>query len=113
MKPPSTPMSRAPTAPTSSGVPGRFATDPSIILRYPAPRGPESSSLASGVMTIPGLIVLTRAPRFPQCTASAMTAQRISALRELIRLQRVLHLIELEEGKLQQFLRRRHRQRLV
>jgi hypothetical protein len=40
----------------------------------------------------------SRAPRFPQCTASAMTRSRISALRELIRVQRVLHLIELQEA---------------
>src|SRR3954466_16265953 len=72
MKPPSGPMSSAPTDPTSSGVPARPATDSSIMRRYPSPRGPVSSSLASGVMMMPGLIALIRAPRLPQRTASAI-----------------------------------------
>jgi len=41
---PSCPIRRAPTDPTSSGVPARPTADTSIILRYPAPRGPANSS---------------------------------------------------------------------
>ena len=80
MNPPSGPISNAPTAPTSSGVPARPTGDDSIIRRYPSPRGPASSSLASGVMTIPGLIVLILAPRSPHRTASAITRSELPRL---------------------------------
>src|SRR5579864_642465 len=44
MKAPSEPISSAPTAPTSSGVPPRPAGQSPFLRRYPSPRGPVSSS---------------------------------------------------------------------
>jgi hypothetical protein len=64
-------------------------------------------------MMMPGLIVLTRAPRLPQRTASAHHAQRVAALGELVCVQRVHHLVGLEERKVEQLLHGRRRQRVV
>jgi hypothetical protein len=103
----------APTVPTSSGVPARPAGHSSIIRRYPSPPGPVISSLAIGVKMMPGLIVLTRASRLPPLHGLGHHPQRVSALGQLVGVQRVPHLVRLQHRQAEQLIGGRQSQSRV
>jgi hypothetical protein len=112
MNPPSGPISSAPTAPTSSGVPAPSRGD---LDHAPVacPARPAEFVLGQRSHNDP------RANRVDPRTTLAPAhrlghhAQRVPALRELVGVQGVRHLVGLKEGKIEQLFRGRRGQRFV